>query len=768
VSHLYLSPVAEAVTGSRHGYDVVDPAEVREELGGRSGLWHLARAARAAGLGLLLDLVPNHVSTVEPPRNPWWWSLLRDGPGSATAGYFDVDWEAGGGRVIVPVLGSPLDGALAGREIVVEGDRVRYHEQSFPLRGAVGPGRESGIGALDAQYYRLQHWAAPARNVRRFFTIDDLVAIRPEVPEVADAVHATALALAGDGLLDGVRIDHVDGLADPTGYLEDLRRQLGPEGWILVEKILVGGERLPAVWPVDGTTGYEWIDIVDHLFTHPDGRDAFAGAWREATGDARSYHDQEIAAMREVLDGGLRPDLERVARTAARELGATPEALLAPLAELTVHLGRYRTYLPAGGEARVVRRAAERARPALDDGAAELLDRLVDALVAGGETTRRWQQLTGPVMAKGAEDRALYRWLPMSAHNEVGGDPGRWSLGLDEFHAHCRRTAADHPTTLLAGSTHDTKRSEDVRARLLALAERPELWRSVVERWGSIVEGAGDPVTRVVGPARLLAFQTAIGAWPIDTARLGDYLVKAGREADVVTSWTEPDEEREAGRRALAALLTEGALAADVADVVGELAPAGRAVSLAQLAIRLTAPGVPDLYQGSESWLHTLVDPDNRADLDPGRLRAALDAAPLDGDVWAAAGPKAALIRTVLSLRRTESACFAAGSVHEPLRAGGRRADHVVAFARRPPGDGPGPAVLTVAARFPGSRPAGWGDTALALPDGASWRDALTGRRFDAGPVPLDELLGRRPAAVLAATPRRGDREPGGGQPRRH
>ena len=303
---------------------------------------------------------------------------------------------------------------------------------------------------------------------------------------------------------------------------------------------------------------------------------------------------------------------------------------------------------------------------------------------------------------------------------------------------------------------------------MLALAERPELWRSVVERWGSIVEGAGDPVTRVVGPARLLAFQTAIGAWPIDTARLGDYLVKAGREADVVTSWTEPDEEREAGRRALAALLTEGALAADVADVVGELAPAGRAVSLAQLAIRLTAPGVPDLYQGSESWLHTLVDPDNRADLDPGRLRAALDAAPLDGDVWAAAGPKAALIRTVLSLRRTESACFAAGSVHEPLRAGGRRADHVVAFARRPPGDGPGPAVLTVAARFPGSRPAGWGDTALALPDGASWRDALTGRRFDAGPVPLDELLGRRPAAVLAATPRRGDREPGGGQPRRH
>ncbi len=770
ISHVYLSPVAEAVTGSTHGYDVVDPATVRDELGGRAGLHRLARAAQALGLGIIVDIVPNHVSTAQPHRNPWWWSTLRDGRAGPAADWFDVDWDQADGRVIAPVLGLPLEDVIAAGELRIDGDELRYHELRFPLRtdDPVGksPAAEQPVAAILArQRYRLQHWRGPDRNVRRFFTIDDLVAIRPEVPAVADAVHAIVTDLVAAGLLDGVRVDHVDGLADPFAYLHTLRAAVGDDRWIGVEKIVVGDEHLPATWPVDGTTGYEWIRAVDHLFTNPAGERVLTALWERTTGDALGYHDHEREGIRDVLAHELRPDLDRVAWTAAREIpGVGLDELRAAISAVTVELGRYRTYLvadaiDAGGAARaddgdrgddveVVRRAAAAAGRRGEPELRRALAALVTALLAGGETARRWQQLTGPALAKGGEDRALYRWFRLAAHNEVGGDPATWTLPVAAFHARNADVAERWPATLLTGSTHDTKRSEDVRARLVVLAEFGDRWVELVERWRPAID---DPAT---GPAaELLVLQTAAGAWPIDAGRLGDYLVKAARESGVRTSWTEADGEHEAALRRLATLLTEPPLANAIGRFVDEIDPAAQQVALAQLVLRCTAPGVPDVYQGGESWLHTLVDPDNRGDLDPKRLAQAADAAGASaGSAWVASDPKAAVLGRALAARRAAAAAFGPGSGYHPLAATGAYAEHVVAFVRSAPDPAASPTVVTVSSRFPASRPDGWLDTAIVLPAGP-WRDVLDPTRaVPGGPTSLTELLGRRPAALLTAS----------------
>jgi len=747
ISHLYLSPVAEAVSGSTHGYDVVDPATVRAELGGEEALRRLAETARRHGLGIVVDIVPNHVSTAEPVRNRWWWTLLREGPGADTASFFDVDWASTAGTVLVPVLGRPLDEVIGAGELVVDGDRVRYGPLAFPLRDGVAGDAGDLAMLLERQHYRLEHWRSPRRNVRRFFTIDDLVAIRPEVPEVAAAVHRIVASLCGDDLLDGVRVDHVDGLADPSGYLDSLRAVIG-DRWLLVEKILVGDERLPAEWAADGTTGYEWITLVDHVFTHPDGEGVLTELWESTTGEHRGYHDVEALGVRHVLATALRPDLDRVARIGSAVLGVPAATLVDPLVELTVRLHRYRTYLreagnDAGGTATDRSSDADVAlvRSLVEDGDGELISRVVEAIVDGNELTRRWQQLTGPALAKGGEDRALYRWFRLAAHNEVGGDPARWTTSVADFHRHNAIVAERWPRTMLAASTHDTKRSEDARARLLVLAEIPERWAAAVQGW----RGRLDPPD---GASLLLALQTAVAAWPIDAARLGDYLVKAAREAGDRTSWTEPDEAHEAALRIMAERLNADPLADSVAAFVDDIDPAARSVSIAQTVLRLTAPGVPDLYQGAEDWLHTLVDPDNRRPIDVARLRAAVEGAREQRAVWSSARPKAAVIARTLDARARHPDHFGAGAGYAPLSANGAHADHVVGFARTDP-DGR-PAIVTVTARFPLSRPDGWRDTSIELPLGR-WRDVLADAEHAGGRTPLRTLLGERPAAVLEA-----------------
>lgn len=755
VSHLYLSPVAEAVTGSTHGYDVVDPALVRAELGGRDALWELARRARHHGLGIVVDMVPNHVSIAEPHRNRWWCELLRDGRRSPPAEYFDVDWEVGGGRVIVPTLAHPVEEEVAAGALVV-GDvdatpMIRYHDRSFPLR--VDSEQQGPVDALlAAQHYRLTPWFTPARNVRRFFTVDDLAAIRPEVPAVRDAVARIVRELAADGLLDGVRLDHVDGLGDPRAVLAELRELLGDAAWILVEKILVGEETLPRSWEADGTTGYEWITLVDHLYTHPAGVVPLRTLWEEMTGDPYSYRHHEREGIRAVLNEGLAPDLARVVNCAMDELAQGGHAvaaaeLRAAIVAVTVELGRYRTYLPDDEEGRaVILRAAGRAETA-EPALGRALRAFVEVVLAAGATTHRWQQLTGPALAKGAEDRALYRWLPLAAHNEVGGDPTRWTTAPAEFHDHNRHVATAHPTTLLAASTHDTKRSEDVRARLLVLAEVAERWATTLRDWRAIAREELAP-DHVDGWSFVVAAQTAVGAWPIDAERLTAYLVKAAREAELSTGWQRPAVGFESTLGRTAELFTAGALSPHVADFVGSIEDAARAIALAQLALRMTAPGVPDFYQCSESWLHTLVDPDNRRPIDPTALRAEVDIATNAETVWSSSSSKAALVHRLLGMRGARRACFGPGAGYEALTAQGPHADHVISFVRSA-GD---LAVVTVVSRFPLSRPDGWGATEIGLPAG-DWRDVLGRGGVVAGETPLSVILGdgpdERPAAVL-------------------
>ncbi len=756
VSHLYASPVTEAVEGSTHGYDVVDHTSVRVELGGREGLHRLANELQGRGLGLVVDTVPNHASVAVPRANRQWWEMLQHGPDHPSARFFDVDWDAGG-RVVLPILGEPLPAVMARGGVTVAGEPeplLVVDGTELPL--APGTADLPLEELLAAQHYRLVHWRTPERNVRRFFTIDDLVAVRAEEPEVAAAVDAIPAALRDRGHLDGVRVDHVDGLADPGGYLHALRQRCG-DAWIVVEKILAPDERVPRSWPVDGTTGYDFVRIVDHLFVDRAGMEPLTALWTEVAGDPRDFDEIRREARREVLAAGLAPDLDRLARVAT---GAVPErgvdACREALRDLTVEIGRYRTYLPEDDEGSAVIRAA--AVRAMEHGSADPVDvtALVDAIVAptsgAAETLRtRWQQLCAPVVAKGDEDRAFYRYHRLVALCEVGGEPGEFGIDVDAFHDDMLWRAANEPRSLLAGSTHDTKRSEDVRARLLVLSEVPGAWESLV---GAVLGGL-DPE---VHPAdAYLALQTAVGAWPLSAARLGAYCIKAAREASQRTTWTDPVPEYEDTLQRLARWLSEGEAAELIGRFAELVAPAGWRNSLGQVVLRCTGPGVPDIYQGCETWNLRLVDPDNRVGPDWDDLaRAGARARTTDIDAaWpssaaAGSGPnrppggaiKTALMTRLLALRRSRPASFLPAAGYEPLVISGPGSARALAYRR-------GDDVVVVVARHTADPDARWSGTELQLPEG-SWHDALGPRPpRPGGNQPLGELLGPRSATVL-------------------
>ena len=756
VSHLYLSPVAEAVPGSLHGYDVVDHARVRTEFGGEDGLTRLLDAARDHGLGVLIDHVPNHMSVAAAHLNDRWWEMLRDGPQSPASTWFDVDWDATDGTVIVPKLGDPLEDVLAaGGLTIAAGDRgpeVRYGPLRFPLT----PGTEElDVGeAVRHQHYRLQWWRDPARNVRRFFTIDDLVAVRAEDPDVAEVIDTIPSLLSAHPAFAGVRVDHVDGLARPDAYLAGLRRRIGDHRWLLVEKILAVGETLPPAWPVEGTTGYEHIRVTEHTLLAPDAEGPLTSLWTELTGDPRSFAELEDAGRREVLDGGLRPDLDRLVRlVSSRVASADVERVRQAVIELTIGLHRYRTYLPDDADSVVQLATARRRAISTRADLAEDIERLVDLIGSDPAVAGRWQQLTSPVMAKGAEDRAFYRYLRLAALCEVGGAPGQWSVPVGEFHRYQVRAQADAPLALLAGTTHDTKRSEGVRARALALAEIADDWAAVVRDWLAahrdlLRRGGLDATTT------LLALETAVTAWPIDAERLTEYLVKSAREAEEHTSWVAPDGAYEdaLGRLAdvLESELGDLATAGPLGDVIAVTLHSGWARSLGSLAIRLTAPGVPDLYQGTAAFTYSLVDPDNRVEPDWNERRSLVErAVQLDGPTAWTGGEvdasKAVVITRTLRLRRQRAAAFGAGAGYVGLEVAGARSDAAIAFARA---DSDGPAVVTIVAA---RDVAGWGDTTLVLPDG-SWRNVLDDDAevvVGGTPVLVGPWLERFPVAVL-------------------
>ena len=689
VSHLYLSPLLQASEGSTHGYDVVDHGRIDEARGGMEGLRRLAAAARAHGLGLVLDIVPNHMSVRVPHENAAWWDVLRLGRSSPYARWFDVDWDAG--PLLVPVLGSAEDVAA----LAVEGDELRYHEHRYPLAPETAGGSPQEVHARQA--YRLVDWRRGSTDLtyRRFFDVTDLAGLRVEDDEVFDATHALVVELVRDGLVDGLRIDHPDGLADPGGYLARLREQAPV--WTVVEKILEPGEVLPPTWACAGTTGYDAARLVTGSFVDPAGRDGLERLWHTHGGTSASFGDVVLEAKASVTRQVLAAEVGRLARMA-------PEVGAEVLADVLARFPVYRSYLPEYGRGYLDKALAGREVPRLAD--------------AGDPLCTRFQQTSGMVMAKGVEDTAFYRYHVLDALNEVGSDPGAFGVTADEWHRECARLERDWPDAMTLLSTHDSKRSEDVRARLVLLSQDPGRWARAVDE----LDRAAAPHAGSVAPEDVyLLHQTLGGTEPIDAERVGAYLRKATREAKRHTSWLDPDEAYDADLQALVrGVLADrpylSALEALHRDWDG---PWHRTV-LAQKLLQLTMPGVPDLYQGSERELVTLVDPDNRRDV---------DFAPLAGPDPA----KTALVRTVLRLRRDRPELFRG---YAPLDAGG----DALAFHRS---DDLLVVVVTRAIRLQHS---GFGDAVVDV-DG-SWTDALSGRTVN-GPVRLADLPADASGAVL-------------------
>jgi (1->4)-alpha-D-glucan 1-alpha-D-glucosylmutase len=860
VSHLYASPYLQAAPGSTHGYDVVDPTRVNEELGGEAAHARFCDQLGRAGLGQILDIVPNHMA-ITGPENRWWHDVLRNGPASAYAAYFDVDWDPPESKlrdlVLMPILGDHYGRELESGAIRLEHDggtfRIRYHEHVLPVAprslarplgraaDAAGTQTENGAAALaelgflarafhrlpepsadlepeavsarqrdlevldrrlrtlagersevrhaidavvaainedaDAldevlsnQNYRLAFWRIGGQEVdyRRFFDITTLAGLRTERPAVFDAVHGRVLEWLRDGVLDGLRVDHPDGLRRPAEYFQRLR-DAAPEAWIVAEKILMPDESLRR-WPIAGTTGYDVLNDVTGLFVDPAGEAPLTALWEEWTGDGEDVDEVVYQARMDVLRDVLAADLSRLANVFVqvcerrrRYRDFSRRELRAALAEVAAAFPVYRTYVTEAGEASpedraVIRRAVERAggrRPDLDPELLEFLERILAGSVEGDEARglrMRFQQFTGPVAAKGEEDTAFYRYLRFSPLNEVGGDPGRWGIGPDEFHERMAVRAAEWPTAMTALSTHDTKRSEDVRARLLAISEIPDRWSVVVWRWREMNRSCWTSGFEPDRRMEYLLYQTAVGAWPIGADRLAAYLEKASREAKLRTSWTDPDPEYDAALAGFVERVMNGSWAREVDSFVRPLVGPGRVVSMAQKLIQLTVPGVPDIYQGSELWDLSLVDPDNRRPVDfeeRRRLLARVRELESEPDPRAILGemeaglPKLWVVRAALRVRAERWAAFAPGAAYDPLVARGAAAEHVMGFVR-------GGDVVVVVPRLAIrlARAGGWRGTEVELP-GGPWRNALTGESVEGGARPAAELLGRFPAALL-------------------
>ncbi|TFB97805.1 malto-oligosyltrehalose synthase [Cryobacterium adonitolivorans] len=722
---LYLSPLLTAEEGSDHGYDVIDHGSIDPARGGPEALARLSERVAAAGRGILVDIVPNHVGVNTPHSNAWWWELLREGQGSRYAEAFDVDWPAGNGRLLLPVLG---DGETELDRLTVVGDELHYYDNRFPI--APGTANDGAPAAVvhDRQHYELVNWrrADADLNYRRFFAVNTLAGVRVEVPWVFDESHREILRWVHTGQVQGLRVDHPDGLADPAGYLDRLHAAM-PDGYLLVEKILEGREQLPSSWSTDGTTGYDALADFDRVLVDPAGQDALDALEATLQDGAVSWAELVYTSKRAIADGILQSEVRRLDRLIP-EVADSADAL----AELIAWFPVYRSYLPVGRpELDTAVRLARQRRPDLDATITALLPYLTDPTHPAAV---RFQQTSGMVMAKGVEDTAYYRYSRLTSLNEVGADPSEFAVSVDEFHRRQQTRLAVAPASQTTLSTHDTKRGEDVRARISVLAEIPDEWAGLLAELRALAP-LGD------APFENLLWQAIVGSWPASTDRLIGYAEKASREANLSTTWTAPNEDFEDRMRALVrALADDGPLARTVASFVDRVEQAGWSNSLSLKLIQLTAPGVPDVYQGSELWEMSLVDPDNRRPVDYTVRRDFLDRVqagwlpPID-ETGAA---KLLVTTSALRLRRDRPELFGR---HAPVEAFGPAAAHVVAYDRG--------GAVTVATRLPVALArTGWGDTTIMLA-GHDWQDALTGARFDGGQVRLADLLSRYPVALL-------------------
>ncbi|MCQ2046263.1 maltooligosyl trehalose synthase [Stutzerimonas stutzeri] len=863
ISHIYASPLLTARPGSMHGYDVIDPTRINPELGGEPALQRLVEALRGKGMGLILDIVSNHMA-VGGSGNAWWLDVLEWGRRSPYAQFFDIEWNSPDplleGQLLVPFLGSDYGEALQQGTVKLRLDvdngslYAEHYEHRFPitppsygevLRAADHPqlrtlaqhfdalktepapyqaarllrtelaeqlqdastrqALEQALNCYDSttddgfrrlhsllerQNYRLASWrtAGDDINWRRFFDINELGGLRVERPVVFEETHAKIFELIGDGLVDGLRIDHIDGLADPRGYCRRLRRRVDrlnagrPQDAvqdhvpIYVEKILAGGERLHDDWGVDGTTGYEFMNQVSLLQHDPAGESLLCSLWSETSGRTTDFMEEARQARQLVLTGPLAGDFETVALSLLQvargdvmtrdiTLGAIRRALL----ELIIHFPVYRTYIAAPGRREAdepfFQQALDGAKTTLSEADWPLLEHLQRWL--GGESLRqlprslrkirryactRFQQLTSPAAAKAVEDTACYRSGILLSRNDVGFDPQHFSAPLQAFHDECLQRAEHFPRNMLTTATHDHKRGEDTRARIAVISERAEWFAGKVRRWremsASHIQQLGDGAAPSPGD-ELMLFQILLGSWPLelradDQAAMEQYCTrilqwqeKALREAKLRTTWSDPNSDYESACRQhveYLLLADEGApFRDDIAAAAAELAPAGALNSLVQSLLRMTTPGVPDLYQGAEYWDFSLVDPDNRRPVDfTARQHSLASAASLDEllQSWHDGRIKQAVIRRTLQLRRRHPRLFSEGR-YLPLAVSGEQAEQLLVFARELEGEWAVVVVPRLAADLLGDRgvpsiPAQrWGNTRIELPE------ALNGSEFE-------------------------------------
>ncbi len=846
-SHLYASPLLTARAGSTHGYDIVDHNTINPELGGEDALRRLVTALRSHGMGLILDIVPNHMG-VGGNDNAWWLDVLEWGRASPYAEYFDIDWDPADpslrGRMLAPFLGSSYGECLERGELVLRFDDddgrlfVGYHDHRFPISprdyaavlltegGPLEPaarafadlgadGRDatrqqaeaarqellqpvyrkgieeclrayatdSPVGLdrlhrlLERQHYRLAWWRAAADEInwRRFFDVNGLAGVRAELPDVFDATHRTVFRLYSEGLIDGVRIDHVDGLASPRDYCRKLRRRLETIAesrpgelrhtpvvlWI--EKILAPHERLASDWLTDGTTGYDFMNDAAAVLHDPTGEEPLTNLWTGLTGRPGIFDEEAMPARRQILRESLSSELfvtasalHRVARRNLSTRDYTLTAIRNTVTELLVQFHVYRIYAgPAGispTDQRVMDWAmagARRTVRAADRPLLELVGQWLSGTglrgVPAGTQRQEWlramvkfQQLSAPTAAKSVEDTTFYRYGRLLSRNEVGTEPSQWCLSPAAFHAAGKERQKRFPRALLATATHDHKRGEDTRARLAVLSEMPSEWESALQRWTRLNASLKRDLD---GPApdaadEIMLYQTLIAAWPLDLAptdveglaafenRVAGWLEKALREAKRHTGWAAPDTEYEGACRAFLAGLLDASRSAnmvgELAGFAGRIAPAGAVNSLTQTLLRLTSPGIPDLYQGTEFWDFSLVDPDNRRPVDFSAREAALDAAGEPASLlqtWRDGRVKQAIIARTLALRSRSPDLFTIGS-YVPLRLEGPFADQAIAFARVHEGQ----SVIIVATRLlMGIDPS----TETPLVDAGNWRETV-------------------------------------------
>ncbi len=891
ISHLYASPLLKARAGSTHGYDIVDHNVINPELGGEEALRRLVETLRAHSMGLILDIVPNHMG-VGGNDNAWWLDVLEWGRASPYAEYFDIDWDPTDnslrGRMLAPFLGTSYGECLDAGELVLQFDEtdgrlfVGYHDHRFPInprdyasilltsggpletparafaelgtggseavrqeakdareellqptyRAAIAEclhayststpeGRDRLHRLLDRQNYRLAWWRAATDEInwRRFFDVNGLAGVRVEVPEVFEATHRTVFRLYSEGLIDGVRIDHVDGLANPRDYCRKLRRRLetaaesrpadlrDTPAIIWIEKILAAHEHLATDWLTDGTTGYDFMNDASAVLHDPAGEAPLTQLWTTLTGRAAAFDDEAKPARRQILTESLSSELfatatalHRIARRSLTTRDYTLSAIRATLVELLVHFHAYRIYAGPAGISPVDQRVMDWAmagarrtvRPA-DRPLLELVNRWLSGAglreIPAGTRRQEWaramtrfQQLSAPTAAKSVEDTSFYRYGRLLSRNEVGTEPSQWCLSPAAFHATNKERQKRYPLALLATATHDHKRGEDARARLAVLSEMPAEWEAALARWMRL----NAPLRRDLdGPApdaadEVMLYQTLIGAWPLDLAaddrdgvkaledRAAGWLEKALREGKRRTSWAAPDQEYEGACRAFLAGVMDVERSADMvgelAAFAGRIAPAGAINGLSQTMLRMTSPGIPDLYQGTEYWDFSLVDPDNRRPVDFAARQASLEAAGQPADLmgtWRDGRVKQAIIARTLALRARAPGLFTLGS-YTPLRIEGPQAEQVIAFARVHENR----AAVVIVTRLPQSADRDvvlprvtltcWSGTQVLLPR------SLADRRFghvlvegedimNTGCLPVETLLSQLPVAVLEA-----------------